>query len=297
MDIMIIKDVSSRMGGTPMHTMWKGAISFGMVNIPIRMFAATEEKDIHFKTLHQPCHTPIRYQRHCPTCERPVPPEELIKGYEFQPGQYVLIHDEEIKNLSPERNKNIEIMDFVHLQEIDPIYFVKSYYLSPQETGGKAYALLRTAMEQTGKIAIAKVILRNKSSLAALRVYRNILVMETILYPDEVRPVEQVPGVPQQENLQEKELQLAVQLVEQLTTPFEPEKYTDDYRHALLELIEKKRDGIDVQAPPPAAAAGQVIDLMEALKASLESAGKAGKKKRGKESGKRRKEKEPAVTH
>ncbi len=277
-----------------MHTMWKGAVSFGMVNIPVRMYAATEEKDVHFKTLHQPCHTPIRYQRHCPTCDRAVPPEELIKGYEVQPGQYVVLDEEEIKQLAPERSKNIEIVDFVNLEEIDPIYFVKSYYLSPQETGGKAYALLRTAMEQTGKIAIAKVILRNKSSLAALRVYRNVLVMETILYPDEVRAVEQVPGIPQAETLQEKELQLAIQLVEQLTTPFEPEKYTDDYRQALLELIEKKREGIEVLTPQPAPAAGQVIDLMEALKASLET---TGAKKKAVKGGRRKgKEKEPAAT-
>lgn len=275
-----------------MHTMWKGAISFGMVNIPVRMFAATEDKDVHLNMLHRPCHTPVRYQRHCPVCQVVVPAEEIVKGYEVQPGQYVLIEDEDLARLAPQRNKNIEILDFVQLQEIDPIYFVKSYYLSPQETGGKAYALLRQAMEQTGKIAIAKVILRNKSSLAALRVYRNVLVLETILYPDEVRAVEQVPGIPDIGQVQEKELQLAIQLVEQLTAPFEPEKYTDDYRHALLDLIRQKQDGAVAPPKPTVSAAGQVIDLMEALKASLEAA----EKKPAKAKKTRSKSKETAVT-
>ncbi|OJF16366.1 MAG: Ku protein, partial [Bacillaceae bacterium G1] len=258
----------------PLHTMWKGAISFGMVNIPVRMFAATEDKDVHLTMLHQACHTPIRYQRHCPHCLRAVPPEEIVKGYEIQPGRYVVLDDDDLARLAPERSKNIEILDFVRLEEIDPIYFVKSYYLSPQETGRKAYALLREAMERTGKIAVAQVMLRNKNSLAALRVYRNVLVLETILYPDEVRAAEQVPGVPDKENVQEKELQLAIQLVEQLTAPFEPEKYADDYRNALLAFIEQKQEGAVAVSPAPAPPSAQVIDLMEALKASLEAAGK-----------------------
>jgi len=277
-----------------LHTLWKGAISFGLVNIPVRVHAATEEKDIHFKMLHQPCHTPIRYQRHCSVCQRSVPPDEIIRGYEVQPGQYVIVEDEELVRLAPEKNKNIEILDFVRLQEIDPIYFVKSYYLSPQETGGKAYALLRQAMEQTGKIAIAKVMLRNKSSLAALRVYRHVLVMETIYYPDEIRAAEQVPGIPQEEHVQEKELQLAIQLVEQLTTPFKPDKYSDDYRHALLELIRQKQEGAVIETPPQPPAAGQVIDLMEALKASLEAAEKKPAKAKGRK--KRTPAKTPVVT-
>lgn len=278
-----------------MHTMWKGAISFGMVNIPVRMFAATEDRDIHFTMLHQPCHTPIRYQRHCPSCQKVVSPEEIVKGYEVQPGRFIVVDDEDLARLAPERSKNIEILDFVRLEEIDPIYFVKSYYLSPQETGGKAYALLREAMEQTGKIAIAKVMLRNKTTLAALRVYRRVLVMETILYPDEVRAAEQVPGIPDKENLQEKELQLAIQLVEQLTAPFKPEKYTDDYRNALLTLIEQKQEGAVGAKPAPAPAAAQVIDLMEALKASIEAAGKnRPNKTKGRK--KRLTAKEPAAT-
>lgn len=153
-----------------MHTMWKGSISFGLVNIPIRMFAATEDKDISFRYLHRECKTPIKYEKTCPVCKKEVSQDDLVRGYEYEPGRFVIIEDEELQSLQQSRGRAIEIMDFVDLREIDPIYFVKSYYLSPQETGEKAYNLLREAMKQTGRIAVAKITMRNKQSLAALRV-------------------------------------------------------------------------------------------------------------------------------
>lgn len=262
-----------------MHTMWKGAISFGLVNIPIRMFASTENKDIKFRYLHKKCRTPIKYMKTCPTCQTEVGPDELVKGYEYEPGRFVLIEEEDLNALKPELKKSIEILDFVNLAEIDPIYFDKSYYLSPQETGEKAYHLLRQAMNDTGKIGIAKITIRDKQSLAALRVYRNLLVMETIFYPDEVRPVEQVPGIPERVALQDKELEMAVQLISNLAASFEPGKYTDDYREALKMLINKKIEGEEIEIPAEAPERN-IIDLMQALQASIEQTSPKVKKTR-----------------
>lgn len=258
-----------QIGGVNMHTMWKGSISFGLVNIPIKMFASTEDKDIKFKNLHKECRTPIKYTRTCPTCDKEVDWNDIVKGYEYEPGRFVLIDDDDLKALKPDINKSIEIIDFVNLSEIDPIYFNKSYYLSPQDTGGKAYNLLRHAMNDTGKIGIAKITIRNKQSLAALRVYENVLVLESIFYPDEVRAIDLIPGIPENLNLDQKELDMAVQLIENLSTKFEPEKYTDDYREALRELIAKKVEGEEVEIAPEAPQKN-IIDLMQALQASVE---------------------------
>lgn len=263
-----------------MHTMWKGSISFGLVNIPIKMFSATENKDIKFKYLHKECKTPIKYQRTCPTCDKEVGWDDIVKGYEYEPGRYVIIEDEDLEALKTDATKSVEILDFVSLSEIDPIYFDKSYYLSPQDTGGKAYNLLRQAMNDTGKIAIAKITIRSKQSLAALRVYNNLLVLETIFFPDEVRAIDQVPGIPKEVKIDKKELDMATKLIDNLSAKFEPEKYTDDYREALRELINKKIEGEEIEAAPEAPHRN-VIDLMEALQASVKET-KPKKKPTGK---------------
>lgn len=252
-----------------MHTMWKGSISFGLVNIPIKMFAATENKDIRFRQIHKECNTPIKYQKTCPTCDRDVTEDEIVKGYEYEPGHYVILTDEDFIKIKEEiHDKSVEIVDFVELKEIDPIFFDKTYYLSPQETGGKAYNLLRKAMEDTGKIAVAKITIRNRGTLAVLRVYNNVLALETIFYPDEVRPISEVPGVPQTTEVDKKELGIAQQLIDNLSTTFEPEKYKDEYRETLTNLIEQKIQGKEIQVAPKAPKTN-VIDLMEALQASL----------------------------
>lgn len=256
-----------------MHTVWKGSISFGLVNIPVRMFTATEDRDIRFRQLHKECHTPIRYSKLCPTCDREVASDEIIKGYEYEKGNFVMIQDEDLEKIAPETKRAIEIVDFVQLSEIDPIYFDKSYYLSPQETGEKAYSLLRVALQQTGKIAIARITLRNKESLAVLRIYENGMVLETIFYPDEVRSLSQVPALPQADaTLVESELAMAIQLVESMSRPFHPEQYQDTYRQHLQELIQKKLEGKEV-ATAPSAPRANVIDLMQALKESLAQTG------------------------
>lgn len=254
-----------------MHTMFKGSISFGLVNIPIKMFAATEDRDIHFKYLHKACNTPVKYKKTCPTCNQDVSQEDIVKGFEYEPGKFVIFNDEDFEAIQNQvQARTVDILDFVDLKEIDPIYFDKSYYLAPQEMGSsdKAYNLLREAMKQSGKIAIAKITIRNKQTLAALRVFENVLILETIFYPDEVRDIQLVPGLTNSLEVNEKELDIANKLIEQLTSPFEPSKYKDDYRLALQVAIEKKIQGQDIQIAPNMPEKN-VIDLMEALQASL----------------------------
>jgi DNA end-binding protein Ku len=280
-----------------MHTMWKGSISFGLVNIPIKMFAATEEKDVRFRYLHKECMSPIKYQKVCPVCDKEIKDEEIVRGYEYEPSHFIIVDENELNSLKSEVNgRNIEILDFVNLSEIDPIYFEKTYYLSPQENGGKAYSLLEKAMLDTGKIAIARITIRNKQSLACLRVSNEILVMETIFYPDEVRPVSQVPGLPEKVEINEKELDIATKLIESLTASFEPEKYKDNYREALNELINKKIAGKEIEVSK-VVPQRNVIDLMEALQASLKESQKKGvaTKKSGKKTAKSDKEKKTAT--
>jgi DNA end-binding protein Ku len=254
-----------------MHTMWKGTVSFGLVNIPIKLHAATENKDIKLRQLHKECQTPIQYEKICPVCEKEVKNEDIVKAYEYAKNKFVVLDEEELKKLKKEQeDKTVEIIDFVKLEEIDPIYFEKSYYLSPNEGGSKAYALLRKALQETGKIGVAKIMIRSKEQLAIIRVYENTLVMETIHFPDEVRSVQNVPNIPQAENIAERELETAKMLIEQLTTEFDPSKYTDEYRTALMELIEEKKNNNEVTTPQDKPLPDNVTDLMAALQASLE---------------------------
>jgi DNA end-binding protein Ku len=252
-----------------MHTMWKGAISFGLVNIPIKLYAATEDKDIKMRYLHKECHNPIKYEKKCPVCNEEVKPEEIIKGYEYEPGKFVEIEKSELDKLTSEANKAIEIIDFVDLKEIDPIFFNRSYYVGPNENGEKPFTLLKQAMENTGKIGLAKITIRSKQHLAVVRVYKNGLVLETIYFPDEVRNIDQVPNIPENVNIDEKEIKMAEQLIEQLTTEFEPSKYTDDYRNQLMNLIQSKITGEEVTVVKDKPKAN-VVDLMDALQASLD---------------------------
>ena len=265
-----------------MHTMWKGSISFGLVNIPVKMFTATEDKDIRFRSLHNECHTPIKYSKTCPHCEKEVNNTDIVKGYEYEPGKYVVIKEDDLESIQPASSKNVEIVDFVHLSDIDPIYFDRSYYLAPQDNGEKAYALLRKSMADTGKIGIAKITIRSKQSLAVIRVFEECLLLETIYFPDEVRNVGLVPGLPQNVNLNDKEINMANQLIDQLTAPFEPEKYNDEYRADLFELIQKKLEGQEVVEGKPVEQKGNIIDLMQALQASLEATSEKPEKKKAK---------------
>lgn len=253
-----------------MHTMWKGSISFGLVNIPVKLYAATEDKDVKLRNLHSKCHTPIQYEKKCPNCDEAVGNDEIVKGYEYVKGKFVILEEDELKQLKQElEDKAVEIIDFVNLDEIDPIYFNRSYFIGPGENGAKAYSLLREALLKSGKIGVAEMTIRSKQQLAVLRVYQNTIVMETIHYPDEVRKASDVPSVPEKTDLEEKELDTAIMLIDQLTTSFNPESYKDDYREALLNLIQKKA-GKNEGKTPADAPRENVVDLMSALQASID---------------------------
>ncbi|WP_160721105.1 non-homologous end joining protein Ku [Bacillus sp. USDA818B3_A] len=254
-----------------MHTMWKGSISFGLVNIPIKLHTATEDKDIKLRTLHNKCHAPIKYEKICTVCEEEVKPEDIVKAYEYTKGKFVVLDNDELEKLRKENEeKAVEIIDFVKIEEIDPIYFDRTYYMSPNEGGSKAYSLLRKALQDSQKVGLAKIIIRSKEQLAVIRVYENTLVMETIHYPDEVRKAGDVPNVPAEDKVTDRELETAILLIDQLTTKFEPEKYTDEYRTALLELIESKRTGQETVTAAAKEPASNVTDLMAALQASID---------------------------
>ena len=210
-----------------------------------------------------------------------------MRGYEYESGRFVIINEEDLEKIPDERTRTIDIIDFVSLEEIDPLYFDKTYYLAPGEAGEKPYSLLRQAMAETGKIAVAKVVIRNKESLAVVRGYQDYLVMETIFYPDEIRNPTQLPGFDKKMNLVDNELKMARELIENLATVFDPEKYTDEYRKKLMEMIHAKIEGEQI-AIPEVAGKGKVVDLMDALKASVEMAKKTSEKEK-KPTGKKRK--------
>ncbi|GAF27273.1 uncharacterized conserved protein [Moorella thermoacetica Y72] len=254
-----------------MRPLWKGAISFGLVNVPVKLYPATESNDLKFNYLHTRCKTPIQYRKYCPYCQVEVPPEEIARGYEYEKGKYVILREEDLEAIPAEKTRSINIMDFVDLEEIDPIYFSRSYYLAPADMGQKPYLLLKKAMEETGKVAVARVTIRSRETLATVRVYGPALVMSTMFYPREVRPVTGMPELDFQVNLRENEVKMAVTLIKSMATSFQPEKYTDTYRQALLQVIEAKIAGEEVEVPARPEA-GKVVDLMEALKASIELA-------------------------
>lgn len=255
-----------------MKTLWKGAVSFGLVNIPVAMYVATENKDIKFNYLHKECMSPIQYQKFCPRCQREISSDELVRGYEYQKGSYVVVNEEDFARIPLNNTKTIDILDFVELAQVDPIYFDKSYYLEPAPGGEKAYTLIVEAMQKTGKVAIARVIIRSKQTLAALRVKDGYLVMETIFYPDEIRSPASLNHGLDSSNLHENEIKMAVSLIENLSVDFEPGRYQDEYRKALWEMIEAKVAGQEQIAPAAPENRGNVLDLMEALKTSVKLA-------------------------
>jgi len=252
--------------------MWKGVISFGLVSIPIRVFPATEEKTLRFNQLHDKDGGRIKYQRVCSVCGEEVSFEHIVKGYEYEKDRYVVLSDEDFDAVPLESSRAIDIQQFVDLTEIDPILYKKSYYLVPEETGVKAYTLLREAMAGDGKVGIAKVSFRDKEHLAALRFKDNVFVLETMFWPDEIREAE-FEELDKSVKLRPQEVQMAQTLIENLTEDWNPEQYRDEYREALLGIVEKKAAGEEIVVLEPAEEA-KVVDLMEALKASVEAAKK-----------------------
>ena len=251
------------------RSIWKGAVSFGMISIPVKLFGATENKDIAFRQLHEECGGRLKQQRWCEICERTVEFSELTKGYEYAKEQHVLLTDEDFAKLPLPSKHTIELSAFVKAEEIDPVYYERSYYLEPEETGLKPFALLMDALKKKNLTAVAKIAIRNKEQLCALRPHNGRLMLETLFYPDEIRVRDTVeePEI----KITKKELQMAVSLIDLMLDKFDPEKYKDEYRGALSKVIEAKLEGAEIAAVP-APKTGKVIDLMAALKASVEAA-------------------------
>jgi DNA end-binding protein Ku len=258
------------------RSIWKGAISFGLVSIPVKLYSATEERDIAFRQVHREDGGRIRYQRVCTVCEQEVSYADIAKGYEMPDGSIVVLTDDDFENLPITTNRMIDVVQFVPLEELDPIYFNKSYYLEPEKTGVKPYVLLARALEESGKVAVVKVALRQREALAAVRVRDGVFVLETMLWPDEIR--EPAFGFLDEDvTVRSQELAMAGTLIESLSGEFDPNEHHDAYRAALEQVIEAKVEGHELVAPPVRAEEGAaVVDLMAALRASVDAA-KAGK--------------------
>src|SRR5215203_5635676 len=250
-----------------MRAIWSGTISFGLVSVAVRMFTATESKELRFRFLDRESLTPIGYDKVRKDTGEHVDADEIVRGFEIEKGKFVPLEDDDLDRLDIELTHSIDICDFVALDEIDPIYFRKAYYLVPQEGAEKPYRLLVKALDETGKVGIAKVIIRNKEHLAALRTYDGTLLLETMYYPDEIRQPESVDG---RGRLAKGEVDMAKSLVENLSEPFKPEKYDDRYRKELLSLIRKKAKGKKLPEPEAEEDKGEVVDLMAALRESVE---------------------------
>jgi DNA end-binding protein Ku len=254
------------------RAIWSGAISFGLVNVPIKLFTATSQKDVRFHQLHDKDGARIQQKRVCSKDGEEVPMENIVKGYEVSRDRYVLITPEELDALDPKATRTIDILDFVDLDEIDPVYFDSTYYMVPEKGAGKAYALLLEAMRKSKKVAIARVVLRQKQHLVALRPLRNALSMETMLYADEVVSPDTLEGLPEDVEVTDRELAMAQQLIDSLADDFKPERYKDDYRERVLEMIERKAEGQEMVVAEEEEEQAPVVDLMAALEASLAAA-------------------------
>jgi DNA end-binding protein Ku len=261
-----------------MKTIWKGAISFGLVTIPVKLYTATEEKTLRFNQLHEKDGGRIKYKRVCSIDGEEVPYNEIVKGFEYEKDRYVTLTDEELESLPVPTARAIEIERFVDSEQIDPLYFQRSYYLVPEGTGLKAYHLLREAMGDDGKVAVAKVAFREKEHLATLRLRDKVLVLETMFWPDEIREPK-FEELDEEVELRPQEVKMARSLIDSLTDDFEPEEFTDEYRATLEEIIRKKVEGEEITFAEPSEPS-KVVDLMDALRASVEAA-KASKPSNG----------------
>lgn len=254
-----------------MRAIWKGSVSFSLVNIPIGLYTATRSERLKFRMLRGSDLSPVNYKRVAQADGKEVSWDEIVKGYEYEKGKFVVLKEEDFKRVDIEATQTIDIIDFVHQSEIDPMFFDKPYYLAPQKGGAKAYALLRDALNETGKVGIAKVVIKTRQHLAAVKPNKNALVLELMHFAEELTSPDKL-DLPQSQSTSAKELKMAAQLIETMTSKWNPEKYTDDYRSALMQLIEKK---IDSGGKTPAATPGKkrkptnVIDLVSVLQESL----------------------------
>jgi DNA end-binding protein Ku len=265
------------------RAIWSGAISFGLVNIPVKLYSAVSRKTVRFHQIDSESGQRIRQQRVNPGSGEEVPYEQIVKGYEISPDKYVTITPEELDALEPQKTRTIDIEEFVDLEQIDPIYYDHPYYLAPDKGAAKAYKLLLDAMEEADKVAIARVVIRSKENLVALRSYRGAITMETMLFPDEViQPdsIEELAAVADGDvKTTKRELDMAKQLIESLSADFDPSGYRDEYRERVLDLIERKAAGETITIEEPVAEKKEVPDLMAALEASIASSKSPPKKR------------------
>jgi DNA end-binding protein Ku len=283
-----------------MRTIWNGSISFGLVNIPVGLALATQRQDVSFRTLHRECGTPIKQKRWCPVHERDVEADELVKGWEFAKGQYVLVEDSDFEAVALKRSQSIEILRFVRLEDVDPVYFDRTYYLAPAgaEAQRRPYVLLLRAMEQSGMAAVGKFVLWGKENLCLLRAREGALVLETLFFADDVRSKAEIEEAVAETDVRDPELQLAEQVIASLAGEWVPEDFENEYRRELAQMLEAKVAGQEIVAPEPVAET-PVIDLMEALRQSVADAqgrraAKASKDGKGAAKGASRSRKTPA---
>lgn len=260
-----------------MRSIWNGAITFGLISIPVRLFTAVEEKDISFRQLHAKDNGRIRYKRTCEVCGEEVPYEDIVRGYEYEKDAYVVFTEEELERIPGDSIKAIDIVSFVPLEEIDPIYFNRSYYVAPEPSGLKAYKLLEKALGDSGRVGVAKVTLREKEYLSTLRIADGVFVLETMHWPDEIREAA-FEELNKKVEIRQQELQMAKTLVDNLTDHFDPKQFADAYRDRLEEAAQQKIEGEEVTFAPTKEPA-KVADLMEALRASVEATKKSAEEK------------------
>jgi DNA end-binding protein Ku len=260
---------------------WRGHISFGLVTFPVKLYTATEQKDVRFRLLHSECGTPIKNQRYCPFHDKVIDWKDVVRGYEVSKGKFITVTDEELESIPVgDTSHSVNIAGFVQLAEIDPIYYENSYYVAPDEGGAKAFLLLRDALEEVKRVAVGQVVIREKEYPVALRPYEGAMVMETLYYGDEVRALSALEELPVQTKVHPNERKMAIQLIENLAMEFNIEEFKDEHREKLLAMLKAKGEGQVVEAPK-AAAPSKVIDLMEALKRSVELAQAQGQRGRG----------------
>jgi Ku protein len=278
-----------------MRSIWKGAISFGLVTIPVKLYSATEQRDVAFHQVHREDGGRIKYKRVCTVDGEEVAYSDIAKGYELPGGEMVILTDEDFADLPLSSSRRIDVLQFVENEEVDPIYFAKSYYLEPDQQGAKPYVLLRDALESSGQVAIVKVALRQRESLATLRVREGVFVLETMLWPDEVRTPD-FPFLDEDIEVRKQELSMATSLIESMEGEFDPSEHKDAYREALQAVIDAKVEGKEVARPSEEAAEEPAADLLSALRASVEAAKKSRGEKDGKAaSGKGTPAKKPAA--
>lgn len=277
------------------RALWKGAINFGLVHIPVALWKATRPHDIHFRMLHETDLVPLKQKKVCPADDKEVRPEDIVRGYEVSKGEFVPVEDKDLEALQPENSHSIDIEDFVTVAEVDPIFYETAYYLSPEKGAAKPYSLLIAAMEKSGKAAVARFVLRSKQHLVIMRPIESGLGISTLYFADEVVPMEDIPGIPKAAKPAKQELDMAVRLIDSMSRPFDPENYKDTYRDEVMAMIKQKAKGIKPAKPKATKPEAKVIDLVSALQASLGEKSKPAAKPKKKAAAKKPAKKKSAA--